>query len=827
MAKLSKVFQSFKGLDLRTSDILRTDNAATSLNNMTYRQTGAMSKRKGFQFTTDSGKGGYGLFTFNNVNIDSGAVTEEVLSVDDNLQSLVTHSFTITYTGAANSNTYYTLFLDTNTSTFKFKLYDNGDIVLDSDLGDGTDGADATVNDLTTAINAETNFTCTSASGGTSEPAAFIPVSARTDINTTANVSFEIWEQVSTPSGLSNPFSNFYAQRTDSNFENATFAQINDVTYISTGHDNLMKYDGNRVYRAGMPQHPDLVVADSSSGTAFGIGEVHSYLAVYEYIDAKQNSVQGLVSNINTHTQVANKDIDITITYLTDSDFNIDQATVNGNQAGVNTITVISSANLKVGDFVYINDGVSGDVVSRKITAIPDGTSITVEGNAVNVTDTEIISNVKISLYRTEDHQATPNAPTLFYLVYEEPNDSSGTTVVITDNVDDVTLTGNAQWIDPIIPHGLPPKGKYIDDWRGLLIISGSLTNVNTVYYSDVDSPEYFAPFGNDFRVDRKVTGLKSLDNVLYVFKAKSIDGVTGDLTEGATGFQVDPVSREGVGCAAHATIQEVQGRLFFLSSRGVYAINNEGLVDVGSPIEPRFEITSPFEFKQAVGFIWQADKKYVLFMPDSPTNSNDSDDATSEVYAYDYFRKAWLQWSNFNMMGGMTEKDGQIYKVTRDVDTFNTTRLHKLLQNQNEYDYADHATAISFSYKSPWFTEGEPSIWKKYLRCKIHSYDTSVNDFENDTFTITLKTEHDYNPARTWTNITYDFSGGALGWGAGPWGEFPWGDIRLPQLKKKLASKKVRSLRVILENSIVYENVLVSGLEFEVATPYAASLKE
>ena len=216
-----------------------------------------------------------------------------------------------------------------------------------------------------------------------------------------------------------------------------------------------------------------------------------------------------------------------------------------------------------------------------------------------------------------------------------------------------------------------------------------------------------------------------------------------------------------------------------------------------------------------------------VLFMPDSPTNANDSDDATSEIYAYDYFRKAWLQWSNFNMMGGMTEKDGQIYKVTRDVDTFNTTRLHKLLQNQNEYDYADHATAISFSYKSPWFTEGEPSMWKKYLRCKIHSYDTSVNDFENDTFTITLKTEHDYNPARTWTNITYDFAGGALGWGAGPWGEFPWGDIRLPQLKKKLASKKVRSLRVILENSIVYENVLVSGLEFEVATPYAASLKE
>ena len=117
-----------------------------------------------------------------------------------------------------------------------------------------------------------------------------------------------------------------------------------------------------------------------------------------------------------------------------------------------------------------------------------------------------------------------------------------------------------------------------------------------------------------------------------------------------------------------------------------------------------------------------------------------------------------------------------------------------------------------------PEFAEGWNKLGDVYF---------ALNDFENDTFTITLKTEHDYNPARTWTNITYDFAGGALGWGAGPWGEFPWGDIRLPQLKKKLASKKVRSLRVILENSIVYENVLVSGLEFEVASPYAASLKE
>jgi hypothetical protein len=612
---------------------------------------------------------------------------------------------------------------------------------------------------------------------------------------------------------------------TDDNFENATFSQLNDVLFIATGHDNLMKYDGNRVYRAGMKQHTTLTVADASGGTAFAIGEVHSYQAEYEYKDAKENTVTGSASAIKTHTQVANKDIDVTLTYLTDSDFNISQVVVNGNQTGVNTITVDSSSALKVGDYVYIDDGVSSEVVSRKVTAIPNATSITVNGDAVNVGDNDIISTIKIVLYRTEDHQSTPNSPTLFYVTKEFVNDSSGTTFVYTDSLSDVSLTGNAQFVQPVKERGLPPKCKYIDEWRGQLIMAGSLTKVNTVYYSDISGAEYFPSLDNAFDVDRKITGLKALDNVLYVFKKNSVDGVTGDFA--ADSFQVDKLSREGVGCAAHATIQEVQGSLFFLSDRGIYSINNEGLEHVGSPIEPKFTINNPFAFKQATAFVWQGDKKYIIHMPYLSVDASYSDNDENEIYAYDYFRQAWLEWSNFNFMGGMVETEGQVYKMSRDTSDFYKTRLHQLLQNQNQYDYADHTSAISFSYKSPWFTEGEPSIWKKYLRCKIHSYDTSVNDFENDSFTVNLQTEHDYNTARQWTDIDFDFGGAAEGWGVGPWGSFPWGEIRLPQLKKKLASKKVRSIRLILTNSTIYENVLISGLELEVATPYASTLKE
>ena len=203
------------------------------------------------------------------------------------------------------------------------------------------------------------------------------------------------------------------------------------------------------------------------------------------------------------------------------------------------------------------------------------------------------------------------------------------------------------------------------------------------------------------------------------------------------------------------------------------------------------------------------------------PSVSNNSND---EVYVYDYYRNCWLEWDNFNAMGGMTEADDSIFmsrRLSGNVD------IVKILENGNSRDYNDHHQAITFSYSTNWMTINEPSIWKKFLRCKIHSYDTSVNDFENDAFSVTLKSEHDYIVGKTWTNINFDFSGGTSGWGNGPWGEFPWGEVRLPQLKRKIASKKVRSLRLIFESSTLDQNILISGYELEIVTPYSNILKE
>ena len=66
---ISKYYQNILGLDLRVSDLLRDTGAATEAKNIMYRQTGALSKRPGYQIRTDKGVGGSSLIKFNNVEM--------------------------------------------------------------------------------------------------------------------------------------------------------------------------------------------------------------------------------------------------------------------------------------------------------------------------------------------------------------------------------------------------------------------------------------------------------------------------------------------------------------------------------------------------------------------------------------------------------------------------------------------------------------------------------------------------------------------------------------------------------------------------------------
>mgnify|MGYP000934253330 CR=1 FL=1 len=216
---------------------------------------------------------------------------------------------------------------------------------------------------------------------------------------------------------------------------------------------------------------------------------------------------------------------------------------------------------------------------------------------------------------------------------------------------------------------------------------------------------------------------------------------------------------------------------------------------------------------------------KYIITLP----TTSGSFTSSSTVMVYDTFRKAWLEWNNINASGGMVLRDDSLFFQEREFRALSgstETSLYKIQDTGDTWDYADHTAAIPFRYASHWEALQEPSMFKKFTRCKVHSLGLTQDDFESNAFKLNLFTELDYfNTTRTEAEL--DFAGTSGGWGNDPWGSFAWGATRLIGLTTKLRPMKCRSLRLVLENNTVHENVLVSGYEFEIATPYKKFIKE
>ena len=626
------------------------------------------------------------------------------------------------------------------------------------------------------------------------------------------------WEQVAQPHASSpNPFTNYLAQNTSTDFENVSFADLNNVLYMSNGYDALHKYDGNRVYKAGMAQAG---FTSAAIGAATGLTGDFDYKITYEYKDAKGNIVEGVASDTKSVTGVSNQKIDLVIPFVQETTgFNTSQGEITAGATSA-TVTMGNGHEFKANDYIYIDD--NGTIESRRVVSTT-ATSITLDESITSTVG--YASCIKMNIWRTKNYSGSVAG--LFYLQSEKVNRHDQTSASVVDSTADASL--GIQFVDPIKEHGLPPVGKYLTTSNNLLIISGRPDQSRTVYYSDIDSPEYFPSAANSFDVDKTVTGIGTLDKDLFVFKNHSISRVNGDFT--TDNFEVTEVSREGIGCAAHHTIQEVNSKLWFLSEEGVFSVSQAGLEPQGKKIEPKFVKGNPYSLKQAIGFNWTKQDKYLLFLPNITSISGNkiaSGDADSEILVYDYFRQAWLEWSNFNFMGGITTENDDLYILRRVTGTTSNpdSELSIVLQDGLETDYADHELAIEFNYGTHWETLNDPSVWKKVLKIKMHALDASLNTFEGDTFTLVVKEQHNYSLDDIAT-ISIDFSGGAEGWGAGPWGEFPWGEARLLSAKNRMASKKVKAHRLTFYNNTVHENVIISGYELEIVTPYQVTLKE
>lgn len=828
---LVKRYINQAGLDLKSNDLTRQERFASAMLNAQYKKSGTIEKRPGFQAHANNG-GEYGLFYYSKIDPVTGEEQPEALSVSDTVEKLQFTTLTITYSGT-EAVAYFSLYFDTTANEYKCKIIEGTDEVLNESLGIGFDEASTvTCNTLKSAIDALPTFACT-LTGATSTPAAFLENQNSVDISTTdLSISAGYWTAVNSP--LASMLSGSGTNKNAVDFENPSFVQINNVAYVANGYDNLLKYDGQTLYRAGLPK-PNPISATLGAGSI--TGGPYTYRTNYVQWDAAGNLVESDPSLESPEYTLAAQNATLALRNIeADTGFNTGCAIVAGTQASTAIINVDDGAGgahtLQVGDTAYFYDTISLSYVERLITARTNST-ITIDGAAVGVTDNSVISNnLRIGIYRN----ATSLAGIVsWYFVAEVPNNSFAATQNYVDSTTDANL--GFQLVEPLFDRGLPPKGKYITSFRNQMIIGGKIDEQNTVFYSDIESPEYF-PVLNRFDVNTvagdKVTGVAPNNEVLAIFKDKSIFVLSGNLAENT--FRVDQITND-IGCIAHHSIKEVRGMLFFLSDVGPRKmVGGQIPVALGesvdnalvSRIDPIFEQINVsadelWVLKRACAVNDRMKEKYLLFIPCETVHVGDkSANSFSKVYAYDYSRDAWLEWNNMNMASGVIETGDDLYWLEKQYSTYSTSTrnvLYRRHKTDTEYDYQDNDQPIDFFYSSQWETLGEPSVMKKFLNVRVFSVDDSTHQTN-----LTVTTEHNFIEGDTKSSFDMIFGGG--GYGISSYGNNPYGDPTEGAKKHKINSSRTRSLRVKFANDLDQENVIITGWELEVAAPFARVMK-
>jgi len=287
--------------------------------------------------------------------------------------------------------------------------------------------------------------------GETAFPAAFLQIFEPQNIasGSVFTIDYWYWEEINKTIAVTFPGSANPDNQNSPNFENASMAVFDDVIYIANGRDYPQKYDGQTVYRTGMPIGPRPSAIDAAAAVMpFVAKNKYEYAASYEQIDHVGHVIEGEISEVWKHTvgPVVNAAIDVTVSNLTsvagenwntntaiavggtataygpDSDgywYHLNTVfpgfTLNGGDSGyyldtevarindpagilTDVITLIVDAGHGVdeGDEVYFLNKTHDKKIFRTVASVTN-TTITIKGDPVTVADNDYIQAYKVS----------------------------------------------------------------------------------------------------------------------------------------------------------------------------------------------------------------------------------------------------------------------------------------------------------------------------------------------------------------------------------------------------------------------------------------------
>lgn len=826
-----KRYQNFFGLDRKSNDLQFPEKYATDCLNIQAMKNSTLEKRRGFQAVGGEGAK-FGTFLYTRFDPTTGAETSEVLGATSTINKRNEVILTVNY-ATGNPTCFLSIFYDTETNVYRCQIFEGAAFVLDTSLNVGFDEASPkTINQLAAEINALTGFSAAVTGVGTT-PAAFLEMTIQQDLSDSSlDLKAYYWTALTSP--VSNMLSGSETNKNSVDFENVSSVQLQNCIYFANGYDEILKYDGNKLYRAGVPE-PTTV---SASGTV-GARE-YTYRVQYVQVDAAGNTIEGNVVDAAMITVNEPSVNPVTVTFSTISSatgYNTGCAIISGSGAGT-TIPVNAGHTIASNDTIYLWDTVTSAFVTRTVQTVA-ATTITVTssiGYSAVAGQNVMSANLKVRILRNRN--TAPIPATLWYVVAEIPHNSlAGATQSYTDNKADSAIS--FEFEEPATDRSPPIKGRYISQFQNLMVTAGNIQFPNVVSFSDVENAEYFPLPDNQYTIQTrqgdKITGIAPSAENFIVFHSRSIHAMTGDVPN--QNVRVDLVTQD-IGCAAHASISQVRGALMFLSEAGPRmmigaqipsAIGMADEVRIASRIDPDFEQrtipeSSRFYLKRAVGFHDQLGEKFLLFVP--VMNQNGADrycTDQSRVYAYDYTRDAWWLWSEINFASGIVAYDKDVFFTEQTYsDTFGQPRyiFYRFNNTGTPYDYQDNINPISCTWSSPWEFLGEAGILKTLNSIRVYS-----SESVGSAFSLGVEIETNFSPGYIVSSCT--IQNPVSGYGLDGYGLLPYGDLADSAPKHKLSVGRIRSARINFYNHVPQTNIALTGFELEFSTPYDAAFKK
>jgi hypothetical protein len=307
-------------------------------------------------------------------------------------------------------------------------------------------------------------------------PAAFLQIFEPQIIasDTEFTIDYWYWEKINATTGAAVPFpgSATLANQNSPDFENAAMAVFNDCLFITNGRDYPQKYDGQTVYRTGMPLggRPSLTVDNIAAPIMpFNITNAFEYAVTYEQVDHFGNIVEGEVSEVWKHTVTSvsgagTAAINITVPNLSSSagaNWNTNTAIATG---GTSTVYGPDSNGywyhyVPVGIGYTLNKGDSAYFLDKEVARV--------NGAIIAPGSTTIVVDAGHGLV-AEDDVYFPSAAPVTQL-HRTILSTTPTSITLKD--DPVTVANNDYF----------ESYKVSQVFYGVAIVNGAQTNVNTI----------------------------------------------------------------------------------------------------------------------------------------------------------------------------------------------------------------------------------------------------------------------------------------------------------------------------------------------------------